>query len=692
MPGSASGVDTRELVRKLVEIEKAPLARHENSKKELGQTNNALTELRKRARTLQDTLKVLNGFEAGFEHKKLLTTPAGYVDAIVNKRATPGKHKIQVLKLAQNLSFSSAEIDPEQKLIPAQFSINTIKGDFKGGTIGALKDYLNKKYKDLLTAKIVTVKEKSALLVIESKTPGEDGYLSIDDTSGLLASIELVSSGGVKPIAKPQPEKQKKNEDPGEPASPEKREETVPLLLFPDKITVLKEGPAEIASDLKGITLSSGAIRRYSSLVEDTAEKKLKAIVLNAEVQKADLEKTQKDDAPYSLTDGPVDKLNIKGIELNSYNITRTRPVPDIKTIEHDYGIRIQYFTGKEETISLKDKPGLSQTELKEPVKAIDFYTSDLQVKFSNPQWVYEVTDKPKPLPKSQPEKQPDALPTANKQKGDFPHLIKSAENAHLKLDDIDIKRKSNNNLTDVLDGVTLNLMKAGSDVIEAEITNDNQKAKEQILAFVKAYNELLLFSDEAAKAAKTGEVGKYKEMKTETGILSANATVRSLVNGLKVHVSNAYPALREPELKTLPAIGISTGAVGAKWEEISKGYLVVDENKLNEMLAAYPLAVKELFAIDSNGDQRTDNGFAFVTENFIEPYARFTGGIITAQIKNNQERLKQLDREIKRVEEHAKAYETRMKTKFSYMESNIQKQKSTGNFLKQKLGNQGRD
>ena len=44
MPGLASGIDTKDLVRKLVEVEKAPIVRLEGNKKDLSDTSKALTE------------------------------------------------------------------------------------------------------------------------------------------------------------------------------------------------------------------------------------------------------------------------------------------------------------------------------------------------------------------------------------------------------------------------------------------------------------------------------------------------------------------------------------------------------------------------------------------------------------------------------------------------------------------------
>ncbi|HNN00160.1 MAG TPA: flagellar cap protein FliD N-terminal domain-containing protein, partial [Turneriella sp.] len=77
MPGLASGIDTKDIVRKLVEVERAPIVRLENNKKELSDTTKALNELRKRTKILQDSLHAMSSFEAAFEQKRLNATPAG---------------------------------------------------------------------------------------------------------------------------------------------------------------------------------------------------------------------------------------------------------------------------------------------------------------------------------------------------------------------------------------------------------------------------------------------------------------------------------------------------------------------------------------------------------------------------------------------------------------------------------------
>ena len=104
--------------------------------------------------------------------------------------------------------------------------------------------------------------------------------------------------------------------------------------------------------------------------------------------------------------------------------------------------------------------------------------------------------------------------------------------------------------------------------------------------------------------------------MKAESGILVTNSAVRTLINDLRGMVSRATPAARDPQIRTLPRIGISpSGKAGAEWADIKKGLLVIDKDLLREMLIQHPEAVQEFFALDSNADRRLDSGFAFEAE-----------------------------------------------------------------------------
>ncbi len=680
MPGLASGIDTKDIIRKLVEVEKAPIVRLENNKKDLSDTTKALNELRKRTKTLQDALHAMASFEAAFEQKRLNSTPAGVVDGTVRKNAPPSRHTLQVLKLASNLSFASAPQSLRKKLPAAKIKIGATSSEFTGGTLQSLREHLQKYHSKDVTTKTVQVKDDESILIIDSVAQGEDALVKIEDPDGLLRSLGLLSAAATPDFGKGQQKEAAK--DAVDPKKETEKPETVEKerwMINPQQLETANGAKGVPAEDKKSVTIPEDSASRFKFLPgQNTEERRLTSISVSS---MASLGSEEADDAPDSLSDGVRDNINIKGIELETYNITRTRQKELMKRA--DYGVVLKY-ADREEKIAFNGKSGAQVLPVAKGLTAVEFYAHGTDIIFEPLELTYAVKAPPKI---DHTESKDEKTLAEAEQRKIFPNLLRAAQNAQLKIDGIAISRKANSNLADIIEGVSLNLLKTSPDNVETEILNDNDAAKKQVLGFVKAYNELLQFSEDAAKTAKIKEAGKYREMRQESGILATNATIRQLVNGLKVHTSNAYPTNRDPHVRTLTQIGISTGAIGGKREEVIKGYLEVDEAKLSQMLAEHPAAVKELFAIDTNGDLRIDNGYAHVTENFLEPYTRFTRGLISEQIKSNAERVKQLDRDIKRQEEHVKTYETKLKTKFGYMESSVQKSKSTGTFLKQKLG-----
>lgn len=682
MPGLASGIDTKDLVRKLVEVEKAPIVRMEGNKKDLSDTSKALTELRKRTKTLQDALHAMASFEAAFEQKRLNANPAGIVDGTVRKNAPPSKHTLNILKLASNLSFATSPVAPGKKLPSARLKIAGIESTFNGGTVQSLREHIQKYHGKQLSPKIVQIKENESILIVDTIGQGEDALLKIEDPDGLLRSLGLISAAVTPDFGKTlQNPQDKKDADPKKPPEQPETTESERWLVNAAQLETAAGKASVAAEDKKTVSVPENSVGRYKFLTGQASAGDTKRLTKISVAALSAPDQIDTDDAPDSVSDGIKDNINIKGIELETYNITRTRKKEAMR--ESDYGVVLRY-AGKEEKISLRGKTGAQQIPVDKDLTAVDFYAQGADILFEPLELTYAV----KPQPKIDHSKeQKDKTPGEDEQRKIFPNLLRPAQNAQLKIDGIDVSRKSNNNLSDIIEGVSLNLLKTSPDNIQTEILNDNDAAKKQVLGFVKAYNELLQFSEEVAKSARIKEAGKFQEMRKESGILATNATIRQLVNGLKVHTSNAYPTNRDPHIRTLAQIGISTGAIGGKREEVIKGYLEVDEAKLAQSLAEHPTAVKELFAIDTNGDLRIDNGYAHVTENFLEPFTRFTRGLIAEQIKSNAERVKQIDKDIKRQEEHVKTYETKLKTKFGYMESSVQKSKSTGTFLKQKLG-----
>lgn len=660
----ASGINTHELVEKLVELEKAPIERLRQSETILKSETEALEELRRKTKKLQESLRVLSSFEAAFEQKKVESEPAGFIEGTANKKAEVGHYKLEILSLATSLAFASKNLAKDYTVKGGKIGFNDKTAEFKGGSLYDFRDFLNRQFKDEIVAKVVQIQEKENTLVIEGKKTGREGKLKIEDISGILADLGMYQS-----------QLEEENQDSSHEGAKIKQK----TILWEKEKLSGKENSFHISEDKKSLFLKANSTVQLQIPGDELLQwKKISLVAKSATNPNSKKKDETKSTKNTYLEDGPTESLNIAGIELSTYTIGREPEEikwEEAKTSNGDYGI-ILVLGEKEEKISLADKKEI-YLENKKGLKSIRLFSEVDNVEFQN--FVVEKNQNPD-------NKKTKDIAT-NEEKGEFPNLLRQAQNARIKMGDVILERSQNQDLKDIIEGVSLNLLKASpGEEIEVRIIANKEKAFEQIKNFVEAYNELITYAQDTSRSAEIKEVGKFQEMKQKQGILVTNASVRSLIQGLKIHTSNAYPSQKDPPLRILADLGITTGDIGAKWDDISRGLLKLNEEKLKEVLENHPLSVKEFFVSDTNADTKPDNGFAYTTEKFLEPYTRLTGGIISTQIKNNQEKLKQIARDIQKVEEHAKAYENKLKQKFGYMEANVAKQKATGKFLSDRL------
>ncbi|UOG48160.1 flagellar filament capping protein FliD [Leptospira noguchii] len=274
---------------------------------------------------------------------------------------------------------------------------------------------------------------------------------------------------------------------------------------------------------------------------------------------------------------------------------------------------------------------------------------------------------------------------------------ITEAKDAVFLVDGIEVNRPKNEGLTDVLDGVSLNLHKKTEGPVNIDIKTDSDKGIEMIKEFVAAYNTVLKFSKESTAVDKNAtvqdgkeegaEIGQsFWEGKTKTGLLSGEHTVIRLIAGMKTVASSSYPVSGENPVRMLSDIGINTGKVGSKWADIQDGFLILDEDKLRSKLAENPDSVRNLFAIDTNLDARMDTGVGVDLLEHIKPYTQYAGGLVSGKVKMLEEQVADNNKKIKEFENHLVSYEKKLKSKFLYMEQGVGKNKAVGAYLNNNL------
>jgi len=220
--------------------------------------------------------------------------------------------------------------------------------------------------------------------------------------------------------------------------------------------------------------------------------------------------------------------------------------------------------------------------------------------------------------------------------------------------------RTSGNNLiTDVIDGVSINLQSAGTGPGQLTIAFDQSVATEKVTAFVESYNALL--------DAFTG----FSNFDTGTGTASTllgDSTFREISSALRREIGGGgvqgYGFYR-----TLSVVGITTE---------TDGKLTFDQSKLTEGLAEDFDSVARLFA-----DEET--GFATRLDAVLEPFTQ-TGGRIDTRTDGLKESIDIITEQRERLDLRLASVEQRYLRQFSALDAIISTLTLTSNFLATQL------
>lgn len=153
---------------------------------------------------------------------------------------------------------------------------------------------------------------------------------------------------------------------------------------------------------------------------------------------------------------------------------------------------------------------------------------------------------------------------------------ISAASNASLTVDGIPVSKDSNN-INDVIQGVTLNLLRPGDAPATLDVSRDTGAVKTSVEEFVKSYNEL--------KKVIT-ELTAYNEATKKGAALQGDSAMRSLESQIDTLLSTP---LNTPagSLNTLSQIGVSKQANGTLALDAAK-FDKAMETKFSEVAALF--------------------------------------------------------------------------------------------------------
>lgn len=646
IPGvTASKYKTDELIQGLMKVERVPRDRAEEELKTYRSQQSAWRGVNQHAGKLRDTSRSLFSYNNPFNEKIAESTDPRAVTASANREAQDQRFRLTVNQIAQADSFLSSELPSEGKVSKGRYVFNVgdseIAFNWKGGSYREFIDALNRRGKDVLRASLVQVSPTTRSLLIESLKTGANERLKFSEDALRFA----LESGIIK-----------------------KNDQGV-ISVTPSSITA-KPGSNAVTAFSATARAKDGLVLQYRVSVSDTPAP----------------ETTTEDTSAVSTASGSIQFSGIT-IQNNPSELPVDAPLATTPKapVEDNQVLSLRSTRGAAIPLpaaTLQAESSIVRVPLSE------FGDVDaLLVHNKNTHRTVTVED----IAIIDPKVAGDYIPV---------NPVSVAQDALIKYEGITITRPTNT-IEDLVPGVTINLHEATAKQETLTVKPDVETAKESIISFVGNYNRLMaelnILTQKRPEIIQ--EIGYFtpdesKAAEEKLGMMLGDTTLNGIKASLQRITTNLYVSSDTSSIRSLAELGISTksGTGGGLDSTRLRGYLEIDEKKLDAALDARMNEVKTLFGFDSDGDLIIDNGLAHSMDNALAPYVQ-TGGIFATRTSGLDNRISTTEKKITRLDEQLEAKERELKIKYGQMEGTLnslqQQSNSIQNFNNQNTRNQ---
>ena len=247
----------------------------------------------------------------------------------------------------------------------------------------------------------------------------------------------------------------------------------------------------------------------------------------------------------------------------------------------------------------------------------------------------------------------------------DTANSLQSAQDSIMNFEGLNITRGSNN-INDVIDGATINLVGTTSSAVRLNITNDKSTLKTNLQAMVDTYNGLNNLLNTTTSTTSEDDLG---------GALADDTSmVRFLKDQIRTSVF-ADSSTKSGDISAMRDLGISVDKTG----KMTFAEATYD----TAVLASYDDIVTMLTAGTSNESLFTSSNKG-LSQDIATALANFTDsdGIVTTRSKNATTSLADHKEELTKLETRMEAVYQRYLTQFTAMESLMASMDATKDYL----------
>ncbi len=670
IPGVTNQYNTNETVEKLMQIERIPLTREQKTLDSYKAQQDAWRSVNRKMTELRDSVKTLYSFDNPFNNKITSSTEEYAITADATRKATYESFKVDVIQPATADRFLTSELDSDTK-VPAgtyTYKINdkSITMRWKGGSLQDFSNALNRRGGELLKTRVIGASKGKKTLSIESQKTGSENRLTFEDDAKTFAE-----SSGMIIRVKPKTIEFGTNRNDYRNIQPETPEQ--------ERLPQISAANLKISGENVVVPPRGGYALSIPETVLGTpgthiqfAIKKQDATDITVALNKQESRPVFPDSGTATFKDVTIRNAPIDA-SLPPEPEKKIKPLDPISTSDVLF---VKMKDGSEKHIST---PGLlSGEETKIDISLDDYKNIDsLVIKNRNTGISLSVTSV-------------SALnPSENR--GFVPqHAISSADDAIIKYEGITIRRPTNT-IDDVVPEVTLNVFDKTEKTATIAVKPDVESAKEALITFVGKYNQSLaeinILSQNKPEIIEELDYlssDEKKEKQEKLGMFSTDSSLTSLKSAMQTAASANYKFDEDAKITMLSQIGIATNATNYSGYTPSKlrGYLEIDEKKLDSELEKHLDDVRNMFGYDSDGDLIIDSGIGYKLDKQLTAYVQ-SGGVFAMKTSSLDARIKSSEQKIARLETQMDDKEAELRTKYGQMEGALNSLESQQNTIK---------
>ncbi len=684
IPGVSDKYKTNDLVEALMEVERVPLKREESNLEKYQGQQDAWRIVNQKVSALRESVKNLYSFENPFNSKNADSSDENAITADADRDADLGEFKVEVIQEATADRFLSGNIDKNYKVEAGRYVFGvgdkTIDFNWKGGKLPDFVKALNKRGTDLLKASVIGVSKKDSALLIEGLKEGAENKLVFKEKALEFAkAVDMVGEAKMETTSLSSSLQEYKV-----PSTADSIAQADMPALSKGGVS-LQDGsisiPARNAIEIPiagGLNAGGNQMIQFSFKAEETVD--------ITESYNNSLANPDLPDAG-SVTFGGITIYNEKSDASLDAALVKADKVP-LNPIEDSNYIAVRNKDGSEIPIDISSLPVDEDGNVSVSISLDDYPDAEgLIIRNSNTGKAVTMSV-------------PQSFDAAQARGFNPKHAISNAGDATLKYEGITITRGSND-IDDIVPEVTLHVHGKTDRPATITVMSDKEAVKNSLITFVGNYNQVLaeiniLTSNKPEVITELDYLTDDEKEKAEEklGMFQGDFTLSNGKSSMQRIVSAAYPHSEFAEITMLNQIGISTNASTNSTSYSAsrlRGYLEIDEKKLDAAIDNNLDDIKKLFGYDKDGDLIADDGIAYMLDKQASSWTQ-AGGIISSKMNTLNTQIENSNKKISELQVQLDKKESNLKAKYSNMEGTLNslesQQKSLENSFKNSPGN----